>query len=157
MTRLGPISRRKLVNRLKQLGSKALMLAAIPSSCCASPPAIASEICRQVAICEPEILVMLDRTESALFQIDAEFSAKFPKVKRSIVLADIKHLQPMQQTFSRDRPEIVFDAAAYKHVPMMEMHPGEAVLNNIVGTRRLAEVARSPSWSSWPSPATDPT
>jgi len=102
---------------------------------------IGSEICRQVAACEPSVLVLLDNGENALFEIDAELVHGFPKLHKAAALADIKHIQRLQEIFAKHRPEIVFDAAAFKHVPLMESHPEEAVLNNVVGTRRLAEVA----------------
>jgi FlaA1/EpsC-like NDP-sugar epimerase/lipopolysaccharide/colanic/teichoic acid biosynthesis glycosyltransferase len=102
---------------------------------------IGSEICRQVAACEPAALVLVDRVESVLFEIDGELAASHPALDRSAVLADIKHSRKMREVFARHRPEVVFDAAAFKHVPMMEKHPEEAALNNVVGTRRLVEVA----------------
>ena len=102
---------------------------------------IGSEICRQVAVYDPASLILLDKGENALFEIDAELGHTFPGLRRSAVLADIKHIQRLQEIFAKFRPEVVFGAAAFKHVPMMEAHPEEAVLNNVVGTRRLAEVA----------------
>ena len=102
---------------------------------------IGSEICRQVARFKPTKLLLLDSAETPLYQIEKELVETFPDLRLAPVLADIRLGNRMDFVFETFMPEVVFHAAAYKHVPMMEYNPVEAVTNNIFGTRTLAEKA----------------
>ena len=102
---------------------------------------IGSELCRQIARARPARLVLVENGETALFEIERElldergFSAAIP------VLADVRNRSKMRQVFERYRPSVVFHAAAYKHVPLMEANPLESVRNNALATKAIADVA----------------
>ncbi len=102
---------------------------------------IGSEICRQVARFQPEILLLLGRGENSIFEIDQELTANFPHLPKVPIIADIRDRAKLIQVFETYRPTVVFHAAAHKHVPLMELAPDEAVKNNIFGTKNLAELA----------------
>ncbi|MDD2432874.1 MAG: nucleoside-diphosphate sugar epimerase/dehydratase [Clostridia bacterium] len=100
---------------------------------------IGSELCRQICRFHPVELVLLGHDENPLFEIELELQAKFPTVIISTVIADIKDFPRMEAVFQEKKPEVVFHAAAHKHVPLMEENPGEAFKNNVLGTRNVAE------------------
>ncbi|MBL8678063.1 MAG: polysaccharide biosynthesis protein [Myxococcales bacterium] len=102
---------------------------------------IGSEICRQVSRFECKTLVLVEQAENALYEIHRELSQKFPKVTLVPVIADVTDRARMDAVFREHRPHAVFHAAAHKHVPMMEWNPGEAVKNNVFGTRTVADLA----------------
>lgn len=102
---------------------------------------IGSELCRQICSFKPHSLIVLDYSENNLFDVDNELREVWPDIQIETELADIKDRARLQLVFSRNRPQVVFHAAAHKHVPMMEKHPAEAIKNNILGTRNIAEMA----------------
>jgi FlaA1/EpsC-like NDP-sugar epimerase len=102
---------------------------------------IGSEIARQVAHYNPKLLIMLDQAESALYEVNHEVEALNLDVEIVAVLADIRKIKNLTDIFNKYRPQIVFHAAAYKHVPMMEAYPEEAIKCNIMGTRNLADLS----------------
>ena len=102
---------------------------------------IGSELCRQIAQVKPRLLVMLDHAEDNLFQIDREMVEERHCSNVESVLADCKEPHRMLEVMQRFKPAVVFHAAAYKHVPLMEANPLEAVRNNAIATRITAETA----------------
>ena len=102
---------------------------------------IGSEICRQVLRFSPRRLLLVERGENALFLVEQEFSRLDPKPAFEPLIADVTDAQRMEQIFATYQPEVVFHAAAHKHVPMMEWNPAEAIKNNVLGTRQVAILA----------------
>lgn len=100
---------------------------------------IGSEICRQVLRFNPACLVMVERAETPLFFIHRELAPHHDHLVPSIT--DVGDTKRMDALFAQFKPQVVIHAAAYKHVPLMELHPSQAVMNNIVGTRTVAELA----------------
>jgi O-antigen biosynthesis protein WbqV len=104
---------------------------------------IGAELARQVAALGPELLVLMDNGEYALWQIDLELGESAPTITRRPVIADIRDEARIREVFEEFRPELVFHAAALKHVPMVEANPLEGLLTNAAGTRHVAEAARA--------------
>ncbi len=102
---------------------------------------IGSEICRQVAKFGPEKLILLDQAETPLYSIEKELTDRFPELRILPLIADVRDRDKIMAVFEEFAPEVVFHAAAYKHVPMMEYNPVQAVLNNVFGSRNIAEAA----------------
>ena len=102
---------------------------------------IGSELSRQILTYNPSNLVLLDRYENSLFDIDMELRTKENGTELSTIIGDIQDLLSLERIFANYKPQIVFHAAAYKHVPLMEHHPIEAVKNNIFGTKNIIEIA----------------
>ena len=103
---------------------------------------IGSELCRQIARFDPSPLILLDCAENNLFQIEMEFSRDYPQLEYIPLLGNILNSSLLDNIFWTYHPRVIFHAGAYKHVPMMELNPWEAVYNNIQGTQSLLEAAR---------------
>jgi len=106
---------------------------------------IGGELARQICRFKPKSLVLLDHSENGLFHINLELEGKWLEAGAEMeivpVVADIRDRDKMNKIFKKCKPEVVFHSAAHKHVPMMEFHPDEAVVNNIIGTKNVAELA----------------
>lgn len=100
---------------------------------------IGSELVRQIASYGPDSLTLLDAGEFQLYAIDMEMSEKYPDLPRESILGDVRDQTRINQVFAHYKPEIVFHAAAYKHVPLVEHNPNEGILTNTLGTRNVAE------------------
>ena len=102
---------------------------------------IGSELCRQIAPFLPEKLILLGHGENSIYQINKELTLTFPGLNQVTIIADIQDRKRIERVFEQYRPHVVFHAAAHKHVPLMELNPGEAVKNNVFGTKNVAECA----------------
>jgi len=124
--------------RMEQIGDylsgKVVMVPGCPGS-------IGSELARQIAPFRPELLVMVDKNESGLYDTKIDLETQFPYLRVETVLGPVQNKRLMERAFHEYKPQVVFHAAAYKHVPMMETHPWEAVFNNIAGTENLLGIS----------------
>jgi FlaA1/EpsC-like NDP-sugar epimerase len=116
------------------LGNKIILITGAGGS-------IGSELCRQVAALKPGCLVLLENSEFNLYTLEMELQQAFPELEFFRCLGDVRDSARVNQVFAKHRPDVVFHAAAYKHVPMLEHQIREAVKNNVLGTRTLALAA----------------
>ncbi len=126
----------KLDNALinEQLNYKTILITGAAGS-------IGAELARQCAKFNPSSLVLLDQAESPLHELELEFNENGVTCKHEVVIGDVRNKDRMRNVFNTFKPHIVFHAAAYKHVPMMENNPSESILTNILGTKTVADLA----------------
>ncbi|WP_308636714.1 polysaccharide biosynthesis protein [Paenibacillus silvisoli] len=102
---------------------------------------IGSELCRQITVFKPRKLVLLGHGENSIYTIEMELRTRFPELKLETIIADIQDRSRIDDVFRIYKPQVVFHAAAHKHVPLMERNPAEAVKNNVFGTKNVADAA----------------
>ena len=120
---------------LKQQLSKAIVLVT------GAAGSIGSELVRQVAQNQPHLIVLLDQAESPLHDLRLDLAAQFPDLNFATCIADVRDRERMKEIMNTFRPDIIYHAAAYKHVPLMEEHPCESIRANVLGTKNLADMA----------------
>jgi FlaA1/EpsC-like NDP-sugar epimerase len=118
----------------EQIKGKVIMITGAAGS-------IGSELARQCMRFEPKKIFLLDQAESPLHELDLEFGDKYKKESFEVALADVRNAERMQKAFETFKPNIVFHAAAYKHVPLMENNPSESVFTNVLGTKVCADLS----------------
>jgi FlaA1/EpsC-like NDP-sugar epimerase len=116
---------------------------------------IGSEMCRQVCQFAPKLLLLLEQAENSLFFTERELRKSFPQVLMETLICDITDKTRVEQIFEKFRPEVVIHAAAHKHVPLMESNPGEAIKNNVIGTKTVADTAEKYGVGSFVMISTD--
>lgn len=102
---------------------------------------IGSELCRQIARFSPKLLLILDIYENNAYELQNELRRKMPDLKKKVLIASVREEKRLENIFKKYKPQVVFHAAAHKHVPLMEDSPEEAIKNNVVGTLNAAECA----------------
>ena len=102
---------------------------------------IGSELCRQIATFKPKKLVILDIYENSVYDLQNELSRTMPELDKAVIIASVRDKNKLEQIFDEFRPNVVFHAAAHKHVPLMEYNPSEAIKNNVKGTLNVGECA----------------
>ncbi|MGG5460556.1 polysaccharide biosynthesis protein [Clostridium sp. B9] len=103
---------------------------------------IGSELCRQISRFSPKLLLILDIYENNAYELENELKRKFPELNMKVLIASVRDEKRINNIFSIYNPQVVFHAAAHKHVPLMEDSPGEAIKNNVLGTLNVAECSR---------------
>ncbi len=102
---------------------------------------IGGELCRQIAGHEPRQLVILDIYENSIYEVQQELKARYPALDLVVLVASVRNTKRMDKIFEKYHPDIVYHAAAHKHVPLMEESPNEAVKNNVLGTLKIVQAA----------------
>ena len=102
---------------------------------------IGSELCRQIVEYNPEALIMVDRCENYLYELSSELPSNLSKTCLHYVFSSVTNQKKIESIFAKYKPQLVFHAAAHKHVPLMEDNPDEAVINNVIGTRIVADTS----------------
>ncbi len=118
----------------EQIGNKRILITGAAGS-------IGSEIVRQLVNFSPEKIIMLDQAETPLHNLSLEIAALQPESDIHPVIADIRDIRSLEEVFRKFRPQVVFHAAAYKHVPLMEDNPSQAIFVNVMGTKQLADLS----------------
>ncbi len=139
-----PVALEDLLGRSQAVLDPSLPASVIADKCVLVTGAggsIGSELARQIAAFGPRRLVLLDSSEFNLYSIDMEISERNPTLSRAACLADVRDRPRILRVMEQERPDIVFHAAALKHVPMVEAHPVEGLLTNVIGTRNVADAA----------------
>lgn len=116
------------------IGNKVIMVTGAGGS-------IGSELCRQILKLKPKKLVLFEQTEYFLYELENDLRANFPEADFVSIIGDVRNKQQVQNVIASMKPQVLFHAAAYKHVPMMEKNPFEAIRTNIFGTKNVAEAA----------------
>lgn len=129
------ISQKTLTSNFAIFSSKKILITGAAGS-------IGSELSVQLAKLKPKLLILLDSGETELFYHELQMKEQFPSLNMIIKIADVKDQKCMEGIIKEYQPEIIFHAAAYKHIPMMENNPRQAVTNNILGTKILAKAAK---------------
>ena len=102
---------------------------------------IGSELCRQIARFEPKELLIFDISENSVYNLEFDLSSLYPDLKYTALIGSVRDRARLEYIFDKYRPNVVFHAAAHKHVPLMELNATEAIKNNVFGTLNVAEMA----------------